>query len=155
MLQGAIAAMTAAKVNVVQIMLGTNDSKVAVQTSRAAYTTNLQAVITALRAAGFNKIILHQPIYIGQPAGQWDVVISNNLIAQYGEAVVAVAAADFGYVFNGDHLGFTWFQLNPGDSADGIHPNDNGHVSLGFLWAMAYGDLFLRSPARGVRERPE
>jgi lysophospholipase L1-like esterase len=152
-LRTAMATMAAGKVNVVQIMLGTNDSKVAVATSQAAYSSNLQTIINTLKAAGFNRIILHQPIYISQNAGQWDVVSSNELLVQYGAAVTALAGADPVHVFDGDHLGYKWFQQNPGDSADGIHPNDNGHVSLGFLWALAYSDSFLRSGLRPIERR--
>jgi lysophospholipase L1-like esterase len=144
-LHDAIAAMTAANVNVVQIMLGTNDAKVAVSTSPTGYSSNLQAIIVALMDAGFTTVILHEPIYISQAAGQWDLVTSNALIQQYGSAITTLALANAQHVFDGDHLGYEWFRVNTADSADGIHPNDNGHVSLGFLWAMAYSNLFLRN----------
>ena len=145
-LRGAIQNMTQAHVSVVQIMLGTNDAKVAIATSEQEYSARLQAITAALIKAGFKKIILHQPIFISNPLGQWDVTASNALISRYGTAITAIAAANRAYVFDGDHLGYEWFRIHTDESVDGIHPNDNGHVSLGFLWAMAYGNLFIHPP---------
>lgn len=145
-LNTAISDFTAAGVTLVQIMLGTNDSRLDTETSQAQYTTNLQSTIDALVSAGFTKIVLNGSPYVSATMTGWDPMISNGLILQYYQAIDSLAASNPGVVLVGDQLAQPWFQDNQAQlGSDGIHPDDDGTISLGYLWAQAYIKLFIHS----------
>lgn len=128
-------------VSAVAIMLGTNDSKPWINTSPTDYQTNLQFIIDQLKGIGIEKIILNQPPAIQPNAGGFpDPTDENALLVEYQTSLSNLAAADPTHVFMGDQTAFSVFQAHAEyfQSADGIHPNDDGAVILAGLWEAAY-----------------
>ena len=120
------------------IMIGTNDSKNAIQTTPATYMSNVQSTITALEAAGFTKIVLNYSPWIVYPnsAGGFGSG-SDALLMQYQTQLQTLAAADPTHVFIGDTAAFGYFQANPSQLADGVHPTNAGYAALAQFWATA------------------
>jgi lysophospholipase L1-like esterase len=120
------------------VMIGTNDSKNALQTTPATYMSNIQSTITALETAGFTKIVLNYSPWIVYPnsAGGFGSG-SDALLMQYQTQLQALAAADPTHVFIGDTAAFTYFQANPSQLQDGVHPTNAGYAVLAQLWATA------------------
>ena len=120
-------------------MLGTNDAGVGAPTPQATYQSNLQSTITALKAAGFNKIMLSFSPY------NWAGTVSNAYLLLYQTAIRNLVAADPAHVFLGDTQAYSVFQDNPGFLADGTHPNNAGYAVLGQSWATAFQRSFIPS----------
>lgn len=134
-LNAAIAAFTTASVTVVSIMIGTNDAKTLTATPQATYQSNVLSTITALKAAGFNKIFLNYSPYI-VPGGQWDSN-SDVLLVQYQTAINNLIANDPTHVFQGDTTAYSFFFANQSLLSDGVHPTSAGYHDLAQLWANA------------------
>ena len=81
----AIAAFTAAHVNVVTIMLGTNDSKTQISETAAEYKSNMSNIVAALLApaTGIKHVILQQPIYVSTSMSSSWTTNSDDLLQQY------------------------------------------------------------------------
>jgi lysophospholipase L1-like esterase len=133
----------------VVIMLGTNDAKTTVATTQADYQSNLQGTINAIKAAGINKIMLSYSPYIDYTvnAGNgWDSTSDPRLL-QYQTAIKNLVAADPTHVFLGDTQAYSWFQANPTQLADGVHPtgapSNVGYTKLLSLWSQAFANNFL------------
>lgn len=135
-LAGSIAAGVAAGCEWVQIMLGTNDGKTAINTSPAVYLANLTVVVKACLVAGM-KVVLNQPIwsYPSAALGQWLPGVNTNYQEYYASLAPLV---DNISVFYGDTLGFDWFELNPSHLQDGVHPTFVGNNDLGQIWAYSF-----------------
>ena len=114
------------------VLYGTNDaytnSGTFTPVSRGTYKSNMQAIISAIKAAGKTPVLAKVP-YTSNPRydlpsiQEYNVVI-GELVAENG---ITVAPPAF----------YTLFQ-NPGLlSADGLHPNGTGYQSMANLWATA------------------
>ncbi len=137
---GALVLFISAGCGIVSIMLGTNDAKTAVATTKADYKANLLSLINALISAGATAIILNKPPWVS-PTGAFD----NNsltLIGEYGDALAELAAADPSHVYMGDTAAYPFFEANPDLLADGVHPTLEGYTDLGNFWAAAYETNF-------------
>lgn len=147
-LTSATTAFAAAHVQYVHIMLGTNDAQTVINTSVAAYLNNITIIKNACLAIGA-KVILSQPIWT--VPGLYSSIFAlnvNTIHQQYYNAVLALV--DNINVFAGDTLAADWFQLNPTDLADGLHPTGFGYVKLGNIWAYS----FLAAIAQTVTPTP-
>jgi lysophospholipase L1-like esterase len=134
--------LVAAGVSLVQIMIGTNDAQTPV--SQSAYQGNLTNIITAIKSAGINKIVLHYQPYINTNLGGWTISIADPALLTYQTAMKNVAAADPTHVLIGDTTAYGWFQANPTYQSDGVHPSSAGYLALAQMWATAlYADLGL------------
>jgi len=136
LLTNAISAFQSAGVTVVNIMLGTNDALSSI--AATSVQTNLQSTITALKAAGFNKIIINYSPYTMNNAP------AEALLVQYQSVEQALVAADPTHVFMGDTTAYTWFQANQSYLLDGIHPTNAGYAVLGQMWATAYLQIMAK-----------
>lgn len=150
-LTDAIAAISAGNCNWVQIMLGTNDAKTAINTTPALYLANITVVVKACLAIGA-KVVLNQPIWTvpGSAAGTW-LQGANTNYQQYYAALASLV--DNINVFYGDTLGLDWFELHPEDLADGVHPTSLGNPKLGQMWGTSFleaiGAAIVPVPAGG------
>lgn len=135
-LTAAIAAIAAANCNWVQIMLGTNDAKTAINTSPATYLSNLTVIVNACLAVGA-KVVLNQPIWTvpGAVAGTWLQGANTNYQQYYN---ILKPLVDNQNVFYGDTLGLDWFENNPLHLLDGVHPTAVGDVELGGIWSFSF-----------------
>jgi len=105
------------------VMYGTNDASVPV--SKAAYKSNMQAIITAIRNAG-------KVPYLAKVPFTTDPTRSIAAIQDYNAAIdelrvsngISVVAPDF----------YAWFQSNLDELDDGIHPNGTGYQSMAARW---------------------
>jgi lysophospholipase L1-like esterase len=120
-------------VEVVSIMLGTNDSKVAENISVDDYKTNLETIITQLKTADIKKIILNEPPYIVS-TGQWDTTSLSKMI---GYIAAIDELVDGETVLSGDSQAYAYFEANQTELPDNIHPNVSGHEHLGTFRATA------------------
>jgi lysophospholipase L1-like esterase len=125
-------------VEIVSIMLGTNDSKVAENISIDDYTTNLETIINQLKLAGIKKIILNEPPYIISKENggnsQWD----NTSITKMTGYIAAIdPLVDGEQVLRGDTQAYAYFEANQTELPDKIHPNTLGHQHLGEFRASA------------------
>ena len=108
-LSNALSAFSAAHVNWISIMLGTNDAGYGISSS--IYTSNMQSVIASLEAAGYTTIILNYPPYMTTNSFGFNPATANPLLLQYQADLQAIAAAD-PHVHIGDTTAFTFFQAN-------------------------------------------
>lgn len=134
-LANAVASGVAAGAQYCQIMLGTNDAKAAINTSPAAYLANLTVIVDAFLAVRI-KVILNQPIWTvpGSGGGLWGAGPNTNY-QQYYNALAPLV--DNINVFYGDNLALNWFELNPLDLLDGVHPTSLGNPKLGQIWGFS------------------
>ncbi|GHV25334.1 hypothetical protein FACS1894176_03560 [Bacteroidia bacterium] len=133
LLAGAISEFQSNGIEVVSIMLGTNDSKVAENISIDDYKTNLETIIIQLKSAGIKKIILNEPPYI-IPTGQWDATSITKMLG-YIDAIDELIDGET--VLRGDTQAYEYFEVNQGELPDKIHPNVLGHEHLGTFRATA------------------
>lgn len=133
----ALAGFKAQNVHVVSIMLGTNDARTNVATTPAVYEKNLSAMIASLLTSGsVTQVIINYPPYVIPGAiGLWDDASIARLKLYMG--VVDILAREKGVV-KGDTKAFSYFQQHQELLLDGVHPNAEGNVQLGRLWANAY-----------------
>jgi hypothetical protein len=121
-------------VEIVHIMLGTNDSKTSESISPDDYKNNLQAIIDQLTdpSVGVKKVILSYPMssYLGN-----DVAAQAKLAAFIPMIDELV---DGETVLLGDTQALADFRTNMGTlTCDTAHPNQAGNVQLGTYWANA------------------
>jgi lysophospholipase L1-like esterase len=141
LLNGAITACAGA--TYVVYMIGTNDCNTNTETSQANWQTNVQSTITALKGAGFNKIMLSWAPYVNANSAGWSVSVSNPFLVLYQGAITNLVAGDPTHVFLGDTQAYAFFQANPSDQTDGIHPNNTWYAVFGGFWATAFEKDFL------------
>ncbi len=118
-------------VQVVSIMLGTNDSKGSVSTTPAKYETNMQNIVAGVLSAGIKHVILNYPPYL-VPRAPW----SNNsqqLLQEYQSKLDLLI--DGKAVIQGDKAAWSYFRVHPDQLKDGVHPTAEGYAALGQLWA--------------------
>lgn len=136
-----ILAFQTAGVQYVQLMLGTNDAPHAIAVSD--HFTYMSQVVSACLVAGF-KVIINQPLW-AVPGSDINGAIfptnCNTLYQQYHNADLALV--DNINVFAGDTNAMNWFQNNPSDLNDGVHPTAAGDVQLGVIWTQAFIETFI------------
>ena len=120
-------------VDVVQIMLGTNDAKASVGITADIYKNNMQTLINNLKADGVRLVILNYPPALFSTSGGWDAG-SPSLLAQFVAKIDELVAENGGFVVLGDTAANTW---SSGALCDGVHPTAAGYNTLGQLWAGA------------------
>lgn len=131
----AITALSAARVTVVEIMLGANDAKIANGVIAAIVRANLLSISNTLVSAGFT-VIINYPLYLvpGSIGNLWNGA-SDTLIQSYGTQIDSIVNGTT--ILQGDRLGYPYFAEHQAELNDGVHPNDAGTLSLGTLWANA------------------
>ncbi len=138
-------------VNLIQIMLGTNDSKTANAVSAAAYQANIAALV-AQDKTDFPgvPIVLIPPPYVTPGAySQWTEA-SDVLLQAYAGVLVTVAANAGGGVTVGKSP-FPFSLNNASDFADGVHFNDAGYSDLAAVWYAS--DLPVLAPTLTPKRR--
>ncbi|HEY0965670.1 MAG TPA: SGNH/GDSL hydrolase family protein [Candidatus Saccharimonadales bacterium] len=142
-LADAISAFQQANVDVVHIMLGTNDVTTTRRVSPITYYNNLQHIINQLKAAGFKRVVLARPIYFSpQHNTNRDQQSLNTLADGYYQALQALVLKNHGYVLMGDTQAYEWFKNHydfTGTAGtyydDPTHPTSLGYDKLGEFWA--------------------
>jgi lysophospholipase L1-like esterase len=128
------AAYIAAGVKHVHFMLGTNDSKTAVATSKAAFRANLLAGAGDLIASGMTVSISYPP-FLNTTSGVFDAG-SPARILDYMDAIDSLV--DNVHIFQGDVTGYEYFKDNlTALQGDGVHPTQTGSDHLATLWAAS------------------
>lgn len=129
----------------VQIMLGANDSLIALRVTPSQFATNIQSTINAITAygiPGLAGIVLHYSYYgmpYRFPTGNTYDETSDSLIQQYNAQLLALANGSS--VFVGDTKAYEMFAANAAnllDVSDGIHPLDSGYSAQAGLWEKSY-----------------
>ena len=92
------------------------------------YKDKMQKIISAILAAGKTPYLAKVPwtSYVDRSDGaiqEYNLVVDELRISNS----ILVMAPDL----------YTWFQSNPGQLADGIHPNEAGYQSMASLWLSA------------------
>ncbi len=127
-------AFASAGVTDISIMLGTNDSKTAIATTKSAYKANIQTICTSLNGLGY-RVFLHAPPYLTPGAfGLFDVT-SPGLLIQYRDALSETANGTM--VILGDNQSFNFFMRFQNQLADLLHPTIDGGEALATLHAEA------------------
>jgi lysophospholipase L1-like esterase len=111
------------------VMYGTNDARQSPAVPSGSYKANMQAIISAILAAGKTPYLAKVP-YSSAPG--IDILSIQNYNLVVDELVfdneILVIPPDF----------YTYFQSNPGKlGSDGIHPNGTGYQSMADLWFTA------------------
>jgi lysophospholipase L1-like esterase len=123
-------------VQIVNIMLGTNDANTVYNDDPAAtpasYKVHIQAIVDALKVAGIKHVILSNPPYNSN--GNHNL---NYLKTDYPAMLDEIAADSHGFVLRGDQTAYDYFESHPDQLADGTHPTTDGYTALGGLWADA------------------
>jgi len=145
----ALASFKAQNVHVVSIMLGTNDARTDIATPPAVYEKNVSAMIASLLTSGsVTRVIINYPPYVRPGAiGLWDDASIDRLKLYMG--VIDVLAREKGVV-KGDSKAFGYFQKHQELLLDGVHPNAEGNVELGRLWANAYEKIMSEQLANRI-----
>jgi lysophospholipase L1-like esterase len=110
------------------VLYGTNDAYASGgPVSRATYKSNMQTIISAIKAAGKTPYLAKVPytsnVLYSIPSIQEYNVVIDELVA---ENAIAVSPPDF----------YTLFQNNTSLlNADGLHPNGTGYQSMAAMWA--------------------
>ena len=116
------------RIEIAQIMLGTNDSALGV--SATAYTRNIAGITDKLFNAGIKTVVINRPIYNA---------VGQRLLGGYFEGLLSLVNDET--VFIGDVQGYDWFRENYWNldgGGLGFHPNQEGYRVLGELWAAAF-----------------
>lgn len=133
----AVTLFNANSVTIINLMLGTNDSRVADSVTPTTYGSNMAAI-----CAGFlvdvptcTRIYVNYSPYVNilVSGGEWTDA-SLALLQQYQPKIDALDNKSTIRV--ADKYAFQFFADNVAQLVDGIHPNGAGGVSLGTLWAF-------------------
>lgn len=111
----------------VLILYGTNDAFLPA-VSRATYKSNMQDIISSVLSAGKTPYLAKVP-YTSDPLRSDSAIqeynqVIDELVSEYS---ITVVPPDF----------YSWFQSNPGELEDGIHPTVSGDQSMANLWFTA------------------
>jgi lysophospholipase L1-like esterase len=108
-LADAITAFQSNGVEVVSIMLGTNDAQISNNISVNDYKTNVETIITQLKVAGIKKIILNEPPYLD--IAKFSSNYNNDSLVKLREySVMLEELADGETVIYGDTQTYEWFE---------------------------------------------
>lgn len=120
---------------------GTNDAREG--TDPAAFRADLQSMIDQVKAAG--KIPVLARIPYSPLAAYVSIPTYNAIIDQLTAANGLVAGPDL----------YAWFSAHPEEmSGDGLHPTDQGLVSMNRLWAEALDGLYVPPPVPPAPSQP-
>ena len=118
-------------VEVVQIMLGTND---VLQKIPAAETVdNLKKIAQRLRNGGVKVVIINKVPY---SSGRDDIAMR-----QLNAALNRLPNGDGVYL--GDEAAYDFFRQNQGQLSDGTHMTEEGYMSLAKLWVNAFKRILV------------
>jgi lysophospholipase L1-like esterase len=126
-------------VDIVHIMLGTNDAKATLDTPPDMYKQNMQQIIDRLVASGEKKIIISNVPYVVSGAMNstvWDEE-TDEYIQSYHRMNEELVNDNGGKVQIGDTQAYTYFYQNQTALKDGVHPTDTANEVLGKFWAEA------------------
>lgn len=128
--------------NLVQVMLGTNDTRTPYNFTVAYHTAEMTSVVAALTGAGY-QVIIHKPTYTMPNAPLGGYIWSNDPNTTYAQYYASdVRALVNGVnIFQGDSGAFEVSMSAPTTwlAGDGIHPqNATENNILGVLWGIAY-----------------
>lgn len=130
----------AARCKYVSIMLGPNDAQAG--TSASTFATNMQNIANDLVSNGF-KVIINYPMWFDQPVAvtyyPTYTVATFNLLQTYAAALDGIVNGTT--IIKGDSSSWAYFQANPTQLVDGLHPNGTGINSLANLWYNAYNTI--------------
>ena len=119
------------------IMLGANDAATSNHVSSTTYISNISSIISSLFSNGFTKVIINYPTYI--PAGANSNATdetATNLTNQYMAKLDTIVNGTT--IVAGDKVAYGYFQdYLTSLQADQTHPNANGALALGNMWATA------------------
>jgi peptidoglycan hydrolase-like protein with peptidoglycan-binding domain/lysophospholipase L1-like esterase len=119
------------------IMLGANDAATSNHVSSTTYISNISSIISSLLSNGFTKVIINYPTYI--PAGANSNATdetATNLTNQYMAKLDTIVNGTT--IVAGDKVAYGYFQdYLTSLQADQTHPNANGALALGNMWATA------------------
>ena len=158
-LAGMMSFMAHRRVNVVSIMLGTNDAKDSVATSSAAYKANLQTIIAGLKAVNPSvRVVLNKPLWFKPDTGYAADFSTASLARVAGYNTMIDQLADGASVVIGGNTAYNEIQTygwtgttsvaNPSNATtsyppaptsgrsyltDGLHPYDGGSEMIGKL----------------------
>lgn len=149
-MNAAKAAFASAGVRLVNVMLGTNDSKTTGALTQAQYRTNMQAICGELIGAGYIVAVSYPP-YLSAITGVFDAG-SPARVASYCAAIDSLV--DNLHIFHGDMTAQAYYQANPSAlQADGVHPTQTGSDHLGAAWAAAVQGLVNGLSNKSVLQR--
>jgi len=121
------------------IEIGANDAMGGTADSVAAFTSNLQRIVTACRAKKVEPILARIPA-VNQEVTTWQI---NEA---YLKAIDALVKKN--KLTPGPDL-YTWFLSHPDElMADGIRPTARGGASIQRLWAESVYKLYLESTVK-------
>ncbi len=119
------------------IMLGANDAATSNHISSTTYISNISSIISSLFSNGFTKVIINYPTYI--PAGANSNATdetATNLTNQYMAKLDTIVNGTT--IVAGDRVAYGYFQdYLTSLQVDQTHPNANGALALGNMWATA------------------
>jgi lysophospholipase L1-like esterase len=141
----ALAAFKAYGVDIVTVMLGTNDSNSTDNISASSYNTNLSQFVNDLVSNGFKVVVNFPPCPNDGRSGT-----QITLLQSYLPYIQTLCASNPSNIIQGDINAFGIFQTNAGlytngsaasfYQADGLHPNVQGAALLGqCLWFYPIG----------------
>lgn len=133
LLEPATAEFKKQQVEVVQIMLGTNDAEHEVSLDK--FLDNYREIIGRLEKAGIKKIIINKIPYTAQ----------RNIIRlrDYNDNLDQLVDGEL--VFIGDDTAFDYFRDNQNYFADGLHFTVEGYQKLAELWAAGFKRVLVES----------
>ncbi|GHV27424.1 hypothetical protein FACS1894176_09330 [Bacteroidia bacterium] len=106
-LPGTVTAFQNNNVDIISIMLGSNDANGNFQISSGEYKSNLQVIIDTLKAGGIRQVILQNPIY----RDITDTGYKQRLI-DYQTSITELVAENGGYVLQGGTGAYGYFKTN-------------------------------------------
>jgi lysophospholipase L1-like esterase len=137
LLTNAMNAFDNAGVELINIMIGTNDAG---STTTGDYKVAMQSLISQLQQHGYKHIFLHSIPFVKTPS----TPLVNQRLESYQMVLDELVAENAGFVVRGDTNIWEWSQTNSGSvfREDGVHLNDTGHTKLGEFWANAIRSNF-------------
>jgi lysophospholipase L1-like esterase len=127
----ALSAFSVSGVDIVHIMLGTNDA--AGNVLSGVYKTNMQTIIDTLKSAGIKHILISGIPYIATNDlnnGDVSTQIKDASVRAYQQANAELVAENAGFVLSGDTEAYQWFKDNQNELANDYHPNSVGYGNL-------------------------
>lgn len=140
-------------VKIVNIMIGTNDCRTGINTTKANYRARLLLICNDLIASGF-LVALSYPPYMGQTTGFFDAT-SPGLVLDYIEAIDSLI--DNQHIFRGDTIFYEYSRVNAATAlqVDGVHASQAGSDYMAGLWADALRPIIAGLTNQAVLQRAE
>jgi lysophospholipase L1-like esterase len=138
----ALSAFLLSGVDIVHIMLGTNDA--AGNVTSGVYKTNMQTIIDTLKSSGIKHIIISDIPYIAtNDLNSGDVLtqIKDTSVRSYQQANAELITENSGFVLSGDVQAYQRFKNNQNQLANDYHPNSVGYEYLRNFWAQTISGM--------------